>query len=114
MSLPVLSDAYVLSFYVPQTHKEKCTNAIFETGAGTWPGGTYKETCFTTAGTGQFRPTGAANPHIGEVGQLEKVEEYKVEIVVFGRETAVNAVKALKEAHPYEVVAYYVVKIENI
>ena len=53
-----------------------------------------------------------ANPHIGSVGDLEMVKEVKVEIVVFGKETVMEAVKALKEAHPYEVVAYYVVKAE--
>ena len=53
-----------------------------------------------------------ANPHIGSVGNLEMVKEDKVEIVVFGKETVVAAVKALRESHPYEVVAYHVVKAE--
>ena len=108
------SKRYVLSFYVPATHTQRCTSAIFNTGAGTWPGGTYGETCFTLQGTGQFRPLAGANPNIGTVGELEKVVEDKVEIVVFDRETVVKAVKALKEAHPYEVVAYYITKTEDI
>ena len=108
------SERYVLAFYVPATHTEKCTSAIFRTGAGTWPGGTYGETCFILQGTGQFRPLAGANPNIGNVGELDKVVEDKVEIVVFGRETVINGVKALREAHPYEVVAYYVTKTEDI
>ena len=113
MSAPVL-DQYVLSFYVPQEHTTQCTSAIFRTGAGTWPGATYAETCFTLSGTGQFRPMQGANPHIGSVGDLEAVKENKVEIEIFGKDTVTAAVKALKEAHPYEVVAYYVVRAEAI
>jgi hypothetical protein len=107
-------EKYLLSFYVPPANTESCTSAIFETGAGRWPGGAYQETCFTISGKGQFRPTAVANPHIGKVGELEKLEEDRVEIVVFGKETVVNAVRALKEAHPYEVVAYFVVRCEDI
>jgi hypothetical protein len=107
-------EKYLLSFYVPTANTESCTSAIFKTGAGRWPGGTYEEVCFTIRGTGQFRPTAIAKPHIGKIGELEKLEEDRVEMVVFGRETVVNAVAALKEAHPYEVVAYFVVRCEDI
>jgi hypothetical protein len=48
------------------------------------------------------------------VGDLEHVDEHKVEMVVFGKETTLQAVEALKKAHPYEVVAYTVVKAEDI
>ncbi len=108
------TERYVLNFYVPAIHTQKCTSAIFKTGAGTWSGGTYGETCFTLQGIGRFRPLPGATPYIGTAGRLEKVVEDKVEIVVFGKETVVNAVKALREARPYEVVAYYVTKIEDI
>jgi hypothetical protein len=45
---------------------------------------------------------------------LEKVQETKIEMLYVGRETMERSVKALKEAHPYEVVAYYVVKVEDV
>lgn len=38
------------------------------------------------------------------------VDEDRVEMVVVGRDVLRQAVKALREAHPYEVVAFYVVK----
>lgn len=107
-------DQYLLSFHVPRTHTSQCTEAIFKTGAGTYPGGLYSECCFVIAGTGHFRPMQGANPNIGSVGEAETTEEDKVEIVAFGKETVLNAVKALKEAHPYEVVSYSVVKAEAI
>ena len=105
---------YLLTFYVPSTHTSACTSAIFKTGAGTWwPEQIYGETCFILEGRGQFRPLPGANPNIGAVGELERLQEDKVEIVVFGKETVANAVKAMKEAHPYEVVAYFVLKAED-
>jgi hypothetical protein len=108
------TEKYFLTFYVPEEHTSRCTSAIFKTGGGTWPPGTYGETCFILKGQGQFRPLAGANPVLGIIGELEKVDEDRVEMVVFGRETIVNAVKALKDAHPYEVVAYFVTKTEDI
>lgn len=41
---------------------------------------------------------GKANDvQIGKVGALEEVEEYRVEAICLGRDTAVEAVKALRE-----------------
>ena len=108
------SEKYTLAFYVPKTHTAQCTEAIHKTGAGTWPGNNYGETCFIIEGKGQFRPLAGANPHTGKVDELERTDEHKVEMILFGRETLKKAVKAMKDTHPYEVVAYYVVKNEDI
>lgn len=48
-------------------------------------------------GTGQFRPGNTANPHIGNVGTLEEVEEAKVETLCCGEDVARKAVEALKK-----------------
>lgn len=42
---------------------------------------TYTECCFTTLGTGQFRPGDGANPHLGTVGELGEVEEARCEVL---------------------------------
>ncbi|OJJ50578.1 hypothetical protein ASPZODRAFT_148069 [Penicilliopsis zonata CBS 506.65] len=109
-----LSDRYKLIFFVPHPDLEKCKEAIFATGAGTFPGGKYSKTCFQTPGRGQFLPTGEANPAIGAVGVLEHVEEMKVEVLCVGRGVMLAAVEALKEAHPYEEVAYEVYRLEDV
>lgn len=44
--------------------------------------GDYHECAFVSAGTGQFRPGNKANPTIGHPGDLEYVDENKVEVVV--------------------------------
>ena len=94
---------YKFAFFVPIEAAESVKQAVFEAGAGHI--GAYENVCFQTRGTGQFRPTMGANPHIGSVGSLESVEEYKVEMVC--DEAHIHgAIAALKLAHPYEEVAY--------
>lgn len=126
---------FKLVFFVPPSALQACKTAIFAAGAGRFPGtGGYTGCCFTSKGTGQFRPGDAANPHvshcfvasmscclgeadvgqIGKVGALEEVEEYRVEAICLGRDTAVEAVAALRKAHPYEEPAYEVYKMEDM
>lgn len=94
---------YKIAFFVPIDAAESVKQAVFEAGAGSI--GDYENVCFQTRGTGQFRPTKGANPHIGTVGSLESVEEFKVEMVC--DEAHIHgAIAALKLAHPYEEVAY--------
>jgi len=47
-------------------------------------------------GTGQFRPGQNANPNIGSVGELESIEEIRVETLCVGKDVAQKAVVALK------------------
>ncbi|EXJ92955.1 hypothetical protein A1O3_01511 [Capronia epimyces CBS 606.96] len=74
----------------------------------------YTDSCFISSGTGQFRPSASADPHIGTAGgQVEHVLEDRVEMVVAGGPDAVrSAVAALRRAHPYEVAAFFVFKSE--
>ena len=94
---------YKLCFYVPESHLELVKEAIFEAGAGRI--GDYDRCCWQTLGQGQFRPLEGANPFIGTSGQVETVAEYKVEMVC-ADELVDAAVKALKQAHPYEEPAF--------
>lgn len=101
---------YKLAFFVPVEDAENVKEAVFETGAGRI--GDYEACCFQTRGTGQFRPLKGANPHMGQVGALETVEEYKIELVCED-ELIKAAITALKLAHPYEEVAYDVWKLAD-
>ena len=101
---------YQLSFYVPEKDAEKVKQAIFATGCGHI--GNYDQCCWQTPGTGQFRPLAGSNPAIGQQGQVETVAELKVEMVC-ADEHIQAAVTAMKQAHPYEEVAYAVVKLAN-
>ncbi|KAJ5590379.1 hypothetical protein N7450_004351 [Penicillium hetheringtonii] len=105
MSTNTPNDRYKLVFFVPTENAETCKDAIFATGAGSFPGGKYTKCCFQTIGTGQFLPNEGANPAIGAVGAVEKCEEARIEVMCLGREVMRNAVAALIQAHPYEEVA---------
>lgn len=102
---------YHLIVYIPTTHLELVKTAILEAGAGNIGG--YDYCCWQTKGIGQFRASESNSPFVGEIGKIHKEEEYKVEFVV--EEKYINdVIKAMKETHPYEVVAYSVFQMVNI
>ncbi|HUH42215.1 MAG TPA: hypothetical protein VLZ29_03790 [Sulfurimonas sp.] len=102
---------YKLNFFVPATDKERVKEALFKVGAGRYEN--YEYCSFETLGSGQFKPIKDANPHIGELNKLEKVQEYKVEMIC-SHELIHEAIKVLKEVHPYEEVAYEVFQMEEL
>ena len=102
---------YKLIFFVPEADLETVKQAVFEAGAGRQ--GNYQECCWQTLGMGQFRPIDGANPAIGRVGKLEQVNEWRVETLCDPR-VVKAAVQALLEAHPYEEVAYDLIKLEEL
>lgn len=84
---------------VPLEDVEKVRNAICEAGAGVI--GNYSYCSMSTKTVGTFRPNDEANPYIGENGNLEFVDEEKLEVVCdFDKVKRVLAV--LKNVHPYE------------
>ncbi|KPB05285.1 Nif3-like dinuclear metal center hexameric protein [Bacillus sp. CHD6a] len=99
-----------LSVFVPVTHAEELLEALGEAGAGHI--GNYSHCSFTTEGEGRFLPLEGTDPFIGKKGQLEKVEETKVE-TVYPISIEKRVLKALFKAHPYEEVAYDIYKLEN-
>jgi hypothetical protein len=101
---------YQLSFYVPAAQVDAVKQAVFDAGGGRI--GNYDSCCWQVAGQGQFRPLPGSDPTVGGVGQLERVDEYKVEMVC---DDAIieAAVTALRQAHPYEEPAYQVWKLES-
>ncbi len=102
---------YKLYYYVPVEAKEKTKQALFDMGVGKFEN--YENCSWETLGYGQFKPVANANPAIGELDKLEVLEEYKIEMIC-SDELIHQAVKTLKEVHPYEEVAYEVFKMENI
>lgn len=102
---------YKLAFFVPQENLESVKQALFASGAGRI--GDYDSCCWQVKGIGQFRPLAGSNPHIGCQNSLEQLEEWKVELVCEDH-LIQAAVSALKEAHPYEEVAYEVWRLSDL
>ncbi len=102
---------YKLCFFVPEDDLESVKLALFSVGAGRI--GDYDSCCWQVLGQGQFRPLKGSNPHIGSQGQVERLAEWKVEMVC---EDALikQAVAKLKQAHPYEEVAYEVYQLADL
>lgn len=99
-----------LTTFVPPDHKDQVLHALSQAGAGHI--GNYAKCSFQIEGIGTFEPNDRANPFIGQSGQLETVQEIRIEVIFPSyAETAVMA--ALRQAHPYEEVAYYLHSLEN-
>jgi len=96
---------YKLAFFVPGSHAEVVKAAVFAAGGGRI--GDYDHCAWQTLGQGQFRPLDGSQPFLGQTGQVEVVEEWKVELVV-ADELVAQVVTALKQSHPYETPAYEV------
>ncbi|HEK1684911.1 NGG1p interacting factor NIF3 [Pseudomonas putida] len=94
-----------LAFFVPASHVDVVKAAVFAAGGGRI--GDYDHCAWQTLGQGQFRPLDGSQPFLGQVGQVEVVEEWKVELVV-ADERVRQVVAALKQSHPYETPAYEV------
>jgi hypothetical protein len=102
---------YKLVFFVPESHLDTVKKAVFEVGAGQV--GRYDRCCWQVLGDGQFRPLSGSSPFQGEENLLERVREYRVELVCQD-ELISSAVRALVEAHPYEEPAYDVSLLVDI
>lgn len=97
---------FKLCFYVPESHLEQVKSALFAAGAGQI--GDYDSCCWQVLGQGQFRPLAGSTPYLGQQGNVERVAEYRVEMVCDALH--INAARtALLKAHPYEEPAWDVV-----
>ncbi len=102
---------YKLVFFVPQPQLDEVKQAVFATGAGRI--GDYDQCCWQVLGEGQFRPLSGSDPFLGEEGEVTRVAEYRVELVCEDS-LIVDAVAAMKAAHPYEEPAFDVIKLTEI
>jgi dinuclear metal center YbgI/SA1388 family protein len=99
-----------LTVFVPQTHSSELLEALAQAGAGNI--GNYSHCSFVVQGQGSFKPNERANPFLGKAGEIERVDESRIE-VIFPSHIEPQVLKALKEAHPYEEVAYFVYDLAN-
>ncbi|MGI8458897.1 MAG: Nif3-like dinuclear metal center hexameric protein [Propionibacteriaceae bacterium] len=93
---------------VPPDHLDAVLGALADAGAGAI--GTYDRAAFTTTGTGQFRPLAGSDPFLGRVGEVERVPETRLEMIM-ERARRGAVVAALLAVHPYQTPAYDVVEV---
>jgi len=92
-----------LTVYVPAADLDRLIGALTEAGAGAV--GAYDQCTFTVSGQGSYRPLPGAKPADGEVGVLTRKPEQALSVVLPRRRRAA-VLAAMRQAHPYEEVAF--------
>jgi hypothetical protein len=97
---------------VPLSHVDHVRQALGDAGAGQQ--GNYSHCSFSSRGTGRYKGNEHSNPHIGQAGQYESAEEERIEVTVTQNKLKA-VIAAMKQAHPYEEIAYdlYLLLDEN-
>lgn len=104
------TDFLKLVTFVPETHFRAVHDATAEAGAGVI--GNYTHCGFHMPGTGTFKPTEKADPYAGSANTLSYESELRYETPV-SPSVLHDVIAALKQAHPYEEVAYDVIPLRN-
>ncbi|MFP4502269.1 MAG: Nif3-like dinuclear metal center hexameric protein [Candidatus Hydrogenedentota bacterium] len=99
-----------LVVFVPNTHLAVLREAVSQAGAGVI--GDYTHCTFSTPGTGTFLPGAGTNPFSGEKGQVNEEAERRFEVLVAEARLG-QVLAAMREAHPYEEVAYDLYELNN-
>lgn len=101
---------YKLVVFVPNSHRDLILQVLGDEGAGYI--GNYSHCTYNVEGIGTFMSHLGANPYLGTVNQLEKVEETRIETIVEEKDLK-KVINAMIKAHPYEEVAYDIYKLAN-
>lgn len=108
--VPSETDLLKLVTFIPKDHIQSVTEALFQIGIGKI--GDYDSCSFQTKGEGTFRGLEQSNAFVGEKFKLHTEEEIRFEAILPAHLQHI-AVATLKANHPYEEVAYDLVKLEN-
>jgi hypothetical protein len=84
---------------VPDEHVEAILAALHAAGAGTI--GAYDHCVSLSQVDGRWRPLPGSSPYLGQIGEVMRGSEIKVESVC-GIGQAREVVAAIRAAHPYE------------
>ena len=102
---------YKLVVTVPLTHSDIVREEIGRAGGGKI--GNYSFCSFSSRGIGRFKPENGADPHIGSIGNLEQVEEERIDVTC-SEEVLDSVVKSIQAVHPYDEVVLDIYKLENL
>lgn len=101
-------------FFVFAPREEKVIRAIIDAAAEAGAGkiGKYNKCAFITEGFGTWQAEEGAHPAVGEVGEVQKIEEVKIEMEC-SSEVIRDVLAAIKKVHPYEELVIDVFKMER-
>lgn len=107
---PATGQLFKLVTFAPVADAAGVRQALFNAGAGHI--GNYDACSFNSEGTGTFRGNAESNPAVGEKGSMHTEPELRIE-VIFPKWREAQIIGAMKEAHPYEEVAYDIIPLAN-
>jgi dinuclear metal center YbgI/SA1388 family protein len=107
---PVKGILNKLVTFCPCDDADRVREAMFAAGAGNI--GNYDSCSYNLEGYGTFRAGEGTDPYVGEQGKLHQETEVRIE-VVFPKHISGRLIHALKDAHPYEEVAYDIYPLNN-
>ena len=90
---------------VPLHEADSLRKVVGEAGGGKL--GNYSYCSFSVKGIGQSLPNKEANPTIGTIGQIESIDEERIEISC-DEDDATNIVRVIRAASSYEETAVFV------
>ena len=99
-----------LAVYVPTSVADAVRDALFAAGCGNI--GNYGSCSYNIDGFGTFKAGEGCNPFCGEVGELHREPEVRIETVLPAYLKS-KAVAALIKAHPYEEPAFDIYQLKN-
>jgi len=101
---------FKLVVFVPKENVDEMISALGNAGGGVI--GDYSHCTFRSEGTGTFYPMLGARPYLGNIGELNRVDEYRLEILV-SPDRIEGVIKTMLDVHPYEEVAYDIYEVKN-
>ncbi len=101
--VPREDDLIKLVCFIPASHLEVVSEAIFAAGAGCI--GNYDHCSYQLSGNGTFSAGEESHPFAGSIGSIHYEPETRFETVL-SKHLLKEVVKAMLEHHPYEEVAY--------
>jgi len=96
--------------FVPIADTQRVLDALHEAGAGQI--GKYENCSFRVEGTGAYQAGPDANPVLGAIGAYHREAEHRIEVIIPTHQQE-QLLAALRQAHPYEEVAYYLTPVAN-
>ena len=99
-----------LAVYVPTSAADAVRDALFAAGCGNI--GNYDSCSYNIDGFGTFKANEGCNPFCGEVGELHREEEVRIETVLPAY-LKNKVIAALLKAHPYEEPAFDIYQLKN-
>ena len=108
--LPKEDSLLKLAVYVPVSHADVVRDALFAAGCGKI--GNYGSCSYNLSGFGTFKAEDDCNPFCGNIGEVHREEEVRIETVMPSYIKS-RVIRAMIEAHPYEEPAYDIYPLKN-